>query len=189
VTPDESDDDRALAERVLVRRDEQAFRRLYHRHSGALYATALRLTSDAHEASDAVHDAWVRAVERLASFEWRGSFRAWMTGILINVVREGRRSHARDAPLDEEHVSPDAGTRDLLLAIDLDAAIGRLAPRYRDVFVLHDVDGFTHEEIGRMLGIDPGTSKSQLARARRRLREMLGERTQPHPSLDHSDGT
>jgi RNA polymerase sigma-70 factor (ECF subfamily) len=157
----------------LARRDAEAFETLYARHADALYATALRLTDDRDAAFDAAHDAWVRAVERLASFEQRSSFRTWLTGILINVVREGWRND-RDVPLDvvgeiaaSEAVPPAAEP------IDLENAIAALPPRFRTVLVLHDVDGFTHDEIAAVLGIVPGTSKSQLARARQRVRAHL----------------
>ena len=156
----------------LARRDAEAFETLYARHANALYATALRLTDDRDAAFDASHDAWVRAVERLASFEQRSSFRTWLTGILMNVARERWRTE-RDLPLDV--VGEIASAEPVLEAdpIDLENAIAALPPRFRAVLVLHDVDGFTHDEIAAMLGIVPGTSKSQLARARQRVRALL----------------
>jgi RNA polymerase sigma-70 factor (ECF subfamily) len=165
--------DRELVGLVSAHGDEDAFRRLYRAHTPALYATALRLSPGAAEAADAVHDAWVRAVERLGEFQWKSSLRTWLTGILVNVVRESRRAHWREEPYGPDDVA--AEPPDLLLSIDLDAAIARLAPGYREVFVLHDMDGFTHDEIARLLGVEPGTSKSQLSRARGHLRRMLGE--------------
>lgn len=174
MTQDEPDD-RTLVEQITSRGDERAFRQLYRRHSPALYATAVRMSSSDAEAADAVHDAWIRAVEHLSDFAWRGSLRAWLTGIVVNVVRESWRARRREEPCDPDDVADRSPTTDVLFAIDLDNAVARLAPRYREVFVLHDVDGFTHEEIARMLGVDSGTSKSQLSRARRQLRRMLGE--------------
>ncbi|HSJ64867.1 MAG TPA: RNA polymerase sigma factor [Gemmatimonadaceae bacterium] len=167
-------DDRRLAQRVVRRRDEAAFRQLYARHTPGLYATALRLTGSAADAADVVHDAWIRAVEHLGRFQGRSSLRTWLAGIVVNVVRERWRRHSREEPYDDDAAEP-GPSHDIHAAIDLDAAVARLAPRYREVFVLHDIEGFTHDEIGHMLGIDAGTSKSQLARARRHLRRMLGD--------------
>jgi RNA polymerase sigma-70 factor (ECF subfamily) len=165
--------DSDLVQRLARHRDSRAFEALYARHANALYATALRLTDDRDAAFDASHDAWVRAVERLGSFEHRSSFRTWLTGILINVVRERWRGE-RELPIDVvgeiASAEPIASMTD---PIDLENAIAALPPRFRTVLVLHDVDGFTHEEIAAMLGIVPGTSKSQLARARQRVRAHL----------------
>jgi len=173
VTSEESDD-RELVERIAAHGDERAFRELYRRHTAALYATALRLSPGAADAADAVHDTWIRAVERFGDFQWRSSLRTWLTGIVVNVVHETHRARRREEPCGDDIADP-APAPDLMLAIDLENAIARLAPRYREVFVLHDIDGFTHDEIAQMLDVDPGTSKSQLSRARRHLRRLLGE--------------
>ncbi|HVE77527.1 MAG TPA: RNA polymerase sigma factor [Gemmatimonadaceae bacterium] len=171
--------DRALADRVRWQRDPVAFRALYRRHSPALYGTAFRLVGHAADAEDAVHDTWARAVEGLPRFEWRSSLRTWLTGILLNRLRELDRQGRDMLPLDEAALAPEPP---VVLPrgvdpMDLDAAIAALPPGYRRVLVLHDVEGFTHEDIARLLDIDPGTSKSQLSRARRRLRRALsGER-------------
>jgi RNA polymerase sigma-70 factor (ECF subfamily) len=164
-----------LLSRIARTKDARAFEILYARHTQILFATAMRLTHDEHAAADAVHDAWVRAVERANQFEGRASVRTWLIGILVNVVREQRRADAREAPADHFVDASVAAPLDDLPVdpLDLDAAIAALSPGFRDVLVLHDVEGFTHEEIAEQLGIVPGTSKSQLARARQRLREML----------------
>ena len=179
----DAEGDDVLVDRLARTGDPRAFDVLYRRHGAALYATAVRLTRDGDVAEDLVHDAWVRAVESLDRFERRSSFRTWITGILVNRVREDGRAQRRaptgpevsdvlietiadpatSAPLDPEGIEP----------MDLEAAIGALAPGFRQVFVLHDIEGFTHEEIAATLGLVPGTSKSQLARARQRVRELL----------------
>ena len=174
----ESDD--ALLSRLARTGDARAFAILYERHTGALYATAVRITRDPDAAADIVHDAWVRAVESVHRFANRSAVRTWLTGILINCHRERERARRRDGTeedasiddvIDPAYASPlDASRID---RIDLDAAIAALPPRFRQVLVLHDIEGFTHEEIAEMLGVAPGTSKSQLARARHRLRALL----------------
>jgi RNA polymerase sigma-70 factor (ECF subfamily) len=171
----DGESDAALLDRVAQRRDARAFEALYTRHTERLYATALRITHEPDIAADVVHDAWVRAVERAGRFEHRATFRTWLTGILINCIRERRRD---DAPLALAADVTDTLAAPLVVdsdadALDLDAAIAALSLGFRQVLVLHDVEGFTHDEIARMLGIATGTSKSQLARARQRVREML----------------
>ncbi|HUF26129.1 MAG TPA: RNA polymerase sigma factor [Gemmatimonadaceae bacterium] len=167
--------DRALADRVTSRRDPASFRALYARHTPALYAMAMRLTGEPADAEDAVHDAWIRAVEALPRFEWRSSLRTWLTGILLNRLRELERHHRPELPLDDTVLPTDAPP-DLphdVDPLDLEAAIAALPPGYRRVLVLHDIEGFTHEDIAALLDIEPGTSKSQLSRARAHLRRSL----------------
>jgi RNA polymerase sigma-70 factor, ECF subfamily len=179
VTPDAESDD-ALLGRLARTGDARAFEVLYARHTSALYSTAVRLTRDPDAAADIVHDAWVRAVESLHRFENRSTLRTWLTGILINRHREHERERQRDGADDDltvRDVIDAASSRPLddtrFDRLDLEAAIAALPAGFRHVLVLHDVEGFTHEEIATMLGIVPGTSKSQLARARQRVRGFL----------------
>jgi len=168
--------DRALADRVVEGRDESAFRALYARHTPALYAMAMRLGGEPADAEDAVHDAWLRAIEALPRFEWRSSLRTWLTAILLNRMRELDRQERHAVPMEDdlaEATEPPAELPHKVDALDLDAAIRALPPGYRRVLVLHDVEGFTHDDIAALLGVTTGTSKSQLAHARRRLRRAL----------------
>lgn len=179
----DADTDNTLIDRLARSGDAGAFDVLYRRHTERLYATAVRLTHDPDAAADAVHDAWLRAVESLSTFESRSAFRTWITGILINCIREYERARRRDARRVESHDDlaselPDPASSlpldDAAIdPVDLDTAIASLPPRFRQVLVLHDIEGFTHEEIAAALGLVAGTSKSQLARARRRVRELL----------------
>ena len=167
--------DRALVERVTAERDANAFRVLYARHTPALYAMAMRLTGQPADAEDAVHDTWLRTVEALRRFEWRSSLRTWLVSILLNRLRELERQERQVLPLEDE-LATDAPSAELprdVDPLDLEAAIHALPPGYRRVLVLHDVEGFTHEDIAALLGVSPGTSKSQLSHARRRLRRAL----------------
>ena len=178
----DAEHDDALLERLARTGDARAFDVLYRRHTGILYSTAWRLTGDADVAADLVHDAWVRAVESAAAFERRSSFRTWITGILINRHREHERASRRESVDSDARQGVDDVVDHALASpldtsgidrIDLEAAIAALPPGFRQVLVLHDIEGFTHEEIAEALGLVPGTSKSQLARARRRVRDML----------------
>jgi RNA polymerase sigma-70 factor (ECF subfamily) len=190
MTASSNDSDHALLARLARSRDPRAFETLYRRHTDMLYATAVRITRDPDVAADVVHDAWVRAAEQAGRFEARSAVRTWIVGIVMNLIRERARDarrngerapHAADEPDDADaHWSAAASATpppgiDVagIDPMDLDAAIAALPEGFRQVLVLHDVEGFTHEEIAAMTGIVPGTSKSQLARARQRVRAML----------------
>lgn len=134
-----------------------------------MFGLALRLTTRRADAEDALQEAWLRAASALASFGWRSSLRTWLCGFVVNCVREQRRSESPTA--DAVEGSFEAGIEG---SLDVQAALCSIAPGYREVIVLHDVMGFTHEEVGALLGIEAGTSKSQLFRARGALRARLG---------------
>lgn len=172
-----TDDDRRLVEAVVQRGDERAFTALYERHTPALYRLALRLTGgSAADAEDVTHDAWVRAVARLARFEWRAALRTWLSAFVIRCAHEHDRAAKHTTAQSVDELAPgadDAALRGSYARLDLEQAIAGLANGFRQVFVLHDVQGYTHEEIAELLGIEPGTSKSQLSRARRALRRAL----------------
>jgi RNA polymerase sigma-70 factor (ECF subfamily) len=166
---DSSDED--LVRAFVQDRDEGAFRTLYRRHAPALYGLALRLHGGARApAEDAMQEAWVRAAERFSAFRFESAVRTWLVGILINCSREGRRRAAEPAHgADGQARAPAPDGR----AVDLERAIAAIAEGYRRVFLLHDLLGYTHREIASLLGVDEGTSKSQLFLARRALRQKL----------------
>jgi len=156
--------------------DEQAFERLYRRHVARIH-TMVRRMAGPDAADDLTQDIFVRAWDKLATFRGESAFGTWLYRLGVNVVLSRRRSDKNDRTwiLDDElaiagasgpHLNP--GTK-----LDLDAAIARLPDGARKVFVLHDVEGWTHEEIAEQMGLVPGTSKSQLSRARAALRRML----------------
>jgi RNA polymerase sigma-70 factor (ECF subfamily) len=171
--------DRELVRVFLRTRGESEFRTLYRRHTPSLYRMAYRLVGPGR-ADDALQETWCRAAHRVDGFEWRSALLTWLTGILIRCCREMHRDGGEvvaltiDAAPDEPAVeaSPDD-------TLDLEHALATLAPGFREVLVLHDIEGFTHEEIARALNVVPGTSKSQLARARRALRQSLGGAAAP----------
>lgn len=167
---------------ALVRRaqagDHGAFAALYRASVGRVYALCLRLEGDVARAEELTQDVFVRAWERLATFRGDSAFATWLHRLAVNVVlgdrraawrRERRVQPTHDAlVLDGAGIAPTAGG-----ALDLDRAIAALPAGARLVFVLHEVEGYTHEEIATMTGIAEGTSKTQLFRARRLLREAL----------------
>ncbi|MGD8278665.1 MAG: RNA polymerase sigma factor [Gemmatimonadota bacterium] len=166
-------DDRTLVERVLERGDERAFRELYRRHTPYLYQFALRvLGGHEQEAEDVIQETWIRAVGGLAGFRWQAGLRTWLGGIVLNqcrsLFRRRERFWVEAVPAAEPVSLPPPVER-----VDLERALAKLPDGYRTVLVLHDIEGYRHEDIARALGTTAGTSKSQLHRARRAIRTML----------------
>lgn len=167
--------DAELAQRILREGDEAAFRALYRRHTGALYQFALRILGRSEmDAEDVVQETWIRAVAGLARFRWESSFRTWLIGIGLNQVRKSLRRVRPGQQEDLERLEAELVAPDRAGRIDLEQAVRLLPDGYRAVLVLHDVEGFTHDEISRSLGITSGTSRSQLHFARRTVRRLLG---------------
>lgn len=165
----------------LQDREEDAFLALYRRHSSGVYGTILRLVrGDEEEAKEILQLTWIQAAENLHRFRWESSLRSWLTGIAINchrgVMRKRRRRPTEPVESVEIAALPEVPRphRDIA-RIDLERAIAQLPDGYREVLILHDVEGYTHDEIGALMGIGSGTSKSQLSRARRAVRTWLGE--------------
>lgn len=153
---------------------EAAFRELFRRHTPRLLQFVTRvLGSSSADAEDVVQDTWLRAYPALVTFRHESSFSTWLCSVglraALDSMRRGKR-HVTAELFDDTASSPPPATEDRM---DLETAIARLAPGYRMVLVLHDVEGFTHEEIGVQLGIAPGTSKAQLFKARRVMRALL----------------
>jgi RNA polymerase sigma-70 factor (ECF subfamily) len=171
---DGDEDDRELVWRIINARDERAFGLLYDRHTTTLYRLALRLTGgDAAASQDVVHDAWVTAVPRMAEFEWHSGLSSWLSGYVINLARARLRSMQREAELEDAPGGDDRVLSGTFDRIDLERALASLPHGYREVLVLHDVEGYKHDEIAALLGVTSGTSKSQLSRARAAMRRAL----------------
>jgi RNA polymerase sigma-70 factor (ECF subfamily) len=174
-------DDARLVKRFVVGGDEGAFRALYRAHTPAMLAVVWRyLDGDCVDAEDVVQEAWIRASEKLASFRWESALRTWLVGIAINCARNRARtraaSAARDVDLADVVELPASPSAMNVAAFDMERAVARLPEGYREVLLLHDVFGYTHDEIARMLGVESGTSKSQLSRARSSVRRWLAEK-------------
>jgi len=166
-------DERELIDRAREG-DRDAIQALYRLHAGRVLAVVRRLAADEESAADCAQEAWVRAIRSLRDFRGESAF-----GIAVNTAllarRSGRRRAAREEPLPPalEVAGSQGPAGDALLRRRLDAALARLPEGMRHVLVLHDVEGMTHEEIGTTLGIAPGTSKSQLFKARAQMRVLL----------------
>ncbi|HEX6053100.1 MAG TPA: sigma-70 family RNA polymerase sigma factor [Gemmatimonadaceae bacterium] len=156
--------------------DVRAFERVYRRHVARIHTTAARMLG-AEEADDATQDVFLRAWQRLGQFRGDSAFGTWLFRLAINVILSRReviatraRRHVDDADL-VDTLSMRSATPEL--GIDFEAALQRLPPGMRQIFVLHDIEGYKHDEIAAMLGIAQGTSKSQLHRVRMVLRRYL----------------
>jgi RNA polymerase sigma-70 factor (ECF subfamily) len=157
--------------------DPDAVRTLYDRYAPRVYAVVRRIAGDDDLAQDYAQDAWIRAIRALPTFRGDARFSTWLHRIAVNAALQALRRHRsrdrRTAPMPEAiPVSPRLG--DALLQERLEAAMDRLPDGMRQVLILHDVEGYTHEEIGDVLGVTSGTSKSQLSKARARMRGLLG---------------
>jgi RNA polymerase sigma-70 factor (ECF subfamily) len=163
-----------------VRGDAAAERALYDAHVDRIYRLAFRLTGDGDAARDVTQDTFIRAFSRLGEFRGESALGSWLHSIAfsvgMNAVRTAKRRAARVEPIEgglavaatSRRAEPDLRER-------LAEAIDGLPDGYRAVFVMHDVEGYTHEEIGAALGIASGTSKAQLFRARAKLRTQLAD--------------
>jgi len=168
----------ALSEAVRRARqgDEAAFEALYREHAGRVYAVCLRLSGDPVRARELVQDVFVRCWEKLDGFRGESAFGTWLHRLAVNEVLMAFRAERRRAPAPLAEEGPDEPASHEPppgLRMDLEAAIASLPPGARQVLVLHDIEGYEHAEIGRMMQIAEGTSKAHLFRARRLLRERL----------------
>ena len=157
---------------VLIRRfaqgDERSFVGLYRRHSPPVYGLLCRLVGPYEsEAGDLLQETWIRAASRLTAFRGDATFRTWLTGIALNCYREWRRRSGRHpvVELDDAAVLSEADPDP-----DVHRVLEGLPPAFREILFLHDVEGYTHDEIARLIEIEPGTSKSRLSRARELFR-------------------
>jgi RNA polymerase sigma-70 factor, ECF subfamily len=169
--------------------DAGAFERIYRLHSRRVYALCLRMVGNTAEAEDLTQDAFLQLFRKIGTFRGESAFSTWLHRLAVNVVlMKLRKKTLLETPLDEPADPEDESTRprreiggpDLLLSgsidrVHLERAIEQLPPGYKQVFVLHDVQGFEHNEIAGLMDCSIGNSKSQLHKARMRLRELLQE--------------
>ena len=173
--------DLELAERCQ-QGDAGAFEELYRQHAGRLYNLAYRMAGSAQDAEDLLQEMFLHAHRKLASFRGESSLGTWLYRLGTNrcldhlrgrQARMDRASESLDQPPVEQPVAPMPAVPSAVSRIDLERAIGRLPDGCRAAFLLHDVEGFEHGEVARILGISVGTSKSQVHKARMKLRSML----------------
>jgi RNA polymerase sigma-70 factor (ECF subfamily) len=179
----------AEAIRLAQQGDAAAFERLYQLHSRRVYSLCLRMVGNTAEAEDLAQEAFLQLFRKIATFRGESAFSTWLHRLAVNVVlMKLRKKSGKEASLDqatepdEESGAPgrDFGSPDVRLTgsldrVNLQRAVDQLPPGYKAVFVLHDVQGYEHNEIAEIMGCSIGNSKSQLHKARMRLRELLHE--------------
>jgi RNA polymerase sigma-70 factor (ECF subfamily) len=166
--------------------DSEAFEGLYGLHKRRVYSLCLRMTGNTAEAEDLTQEAFLQLYRKIATFRGESAFSTWLHRLAVNVVlmhlrKKGLPEVSLDEALEPQHEDgpkKDIGARDNVLAgsidrVNLERAIESLPPGYRIIFVLHDVEGYEHNEIAEMMGCSIGNSKSQLHKARMKLRDLL----------------
>lgn len=182
-----------LTEAEAIRRAQQgdagAFERIYRLHSRRVYALCLRMVGNTAEAEDLTQEAFLQLFRKIGTFRGESAFSTWLHRLAVNVVLMRLRKKTIAATSLDEKNEPDedasapkkdVGVEDLRLSgsvdrVNLERAVQQLSPGYRSVFVLHDVQGYEHNEIAAIMKCSIGNSKSQLHKARMRLRELLHE--------------
>lgn len=162
--------------------DLAAFEMLYQKYHRRAYSLCLRMTNNVTEAEDLTQEAFIQLFRKSGSFRGDSAFTTWFHRLVVNqVLMHFRKRSVKNEKTTEdgdmpEHAIPHVKTKanlPILNRIDLNKAIASLPPGYKSVFILHDIEGFEHSEVARILGISVGTSKSQLHKARLKLRGML----------------
>lgn len=162
--------------------DMQAFEMLYERHNRRVYSLCLRMTQNPAEAEDLTQEAFIQLFRKIGSFRGESAFTTWLHRLTVNQclmhfrkrsVKLERTTEEGETPVQVVRGTENPNSMPVLDRIALDNALKQLPPGYRTVFVLHDVEGHEHEEIAKILGVAVGTSKSQLHKARMKLRGIL----------------
>jgi RNA polymerase sigma-70 factor (ECF subfamily) len=179
----------ADAIRLAQKGDAAAFEQLYRLHSRRVYALCLRMVGNTAEAEDLAQEAFLQLFRKIHTFRGESAFSTWLHRLAVNVVLMKLRKKTLPETSLEETTEPDEETggprRDIggpdvrlsgsIDRVNLERAVEQLPPGYKTVFVLHDVQGYEHNEIAEIMGCSIGNSKSQLHKARMRLRELLQE--------------
>jgi len=189
--------DDPVKEEGRIRGDLQPFEELFKLHHGKVYAVCLRMTGNPPEAEDLAQEVFVQVFRKLDTFRGESAFTTWLHRLTVNhVLMYFRKTSRRREHLTEDGEMPELTIKGrnvltsipLLDRLALDEAIVQLSPGYRAVFVLHDVEGLQHLEIANILGCSVGTSKSQLHKARMKMRCLLRQQTHHNKAATSSHG-
>ena len=191
MSPHKQAETKAASETQLIERaqrgDEAAFAALFESHKRRVYSLCLRMTANTAEAEDLTQEAFLQLFRKISTFRGESAFSTWLHRLVVNVVlmhlrKKGLQQVSLDEPdtSQDEPVKRDFGDEDrrLMKAVDrlgLERAIAKLPGGYRTVFILHDIEGYEHNEIAEIMNCSVGNSKSQLHKARMKLREGLRE--------------
>lgn len=185
----------ASTDQITIRRaingDEAALRAIWTQYAPRVDAVVRRLVGDPDLAADVAQEVWIQIFRALPGYRGDAQFSTWAHRIAVNrtlnALRSLRRIGSSEVEMAEETVAVEHDGDRAMLARTIDEAVGSLSPGARAVFVLHDVEGYTHEEIAQELGITSGGSKSQLFKARAKLRRLLAHLVDDQPARDHDD--
>jgi RNA polymerase sigma-70 factor (ECF subfamily) len=170
--------------------DERAMRQLWSQHAPRIDAVVRRLVGDPDFAQDVAQEVWIQIFRALPSYRGDSRFSTWAHRIAVNrtlnALRSARRFRTNEVEIQEDSASVEPDGERAILAATIDAAVQQLSPGARAVFVLHDVEGYTHEEIASEMGITSGGSKSQLFKARAKLRRLLAHLVDAPPATRES---
>lgn len=168
--------------RLAAGGDAAAFGEIYERYRRRVYAIALRMTCNAADAEDLTQDSFVSVLRWIGGFRGEASFASWLYRLAVNQVKMHFRRHKvrpeyqtgdGEIPEPESVITRHAGSEQVIDRLALEEAVQRIPKGSRAIFILHDVEGYEHKEVGRLMGCTEGTSKSQLHRARAGLRKLL----------------
>lgn len=168
--------------------DMGAFEEVYNRHHRRVYAICLRMLKNVTEAEDLTQDVFIQLYRKIGSFRGDSAFTTWLHRLTVNqVLMHFRKRNVKyekttdegEAPLQIVGGTENPGKMPVVDKIALQNAIEQLPPGYKNVFILHDIEGYEHEEVARILGCSVGTSKSQLHKARLKLRKLLQKKANP----------
>jgi RNA polymerase sigma-70 factor (ECF subfamily) len=166
-----------LTIRRAINGDESALRALWVAHAPRIDAVVRRLVGDPDQAADIAQEVWIQIFRALPTWRGDSQFSTWAHRIAVNrtlnALRSVRRIAKLEVGIEDDTVAVDEDMDRSFLAQSIDEAVQKLSPGARAVFVLHDIEGYTHEEIAQELGITSGGSKSQLFKARAKLRRLL----------------
>jgi len=171
--------------RLAAAGDVRAFEDIYSAHHRRVYSVCLRMTRNVSEAEDLTQEVFVQLFRKLKTFRGESAFSTWLHRMTVNavlmhfrkpVVKSEQTTYDSDDQYETLSGRQMAGTFSVVDRISLDEALAKLSPGYRAVFILHDVEGYEHSQIGEILGCATGTSKSQLHKARLKLRDLLRQR-------------
>jgi RNA polymerase sigma-70 factor (ECF subfamily) len=167
--------------------DERAMQRLWSQHAPHIDAVVRRLCGDPELAADISQEVWMQIFRALPSYRGDSQFGTWAHRIAVNrtlnALRKIRRIAKLEIDIEDDSAVTENDSDRTFMAESIEQAMGRLSPGARAVFVLHDVEGYTHGEIGEELGITPGGSKSQLFKARAKLRKLLAHLVDESPTV------
>lgn len=187
VKPVASDTDFSLAQRAAGG-DIASFEELYQRHHRRVYSVCMRMLQNATEAEDLTQEVFIQLYRKIGSFRGDSAFTTWLHRMTVNQVlmhfrkrnvKYERTTEEGDTPVQVVVGTENQSKMPIVDKIALDNAIKQLPNGYRNVFVLHDIEGYEHEEVARILGCSVGTSKSQLHKARLKMRKLLGKKSAP----------